>query len=400
MPQATQILSPVIKTIPANGAAGVSTETPDSGQSFESALAGHRTADKAPAGEVRTVKNTKPDAPVDAKAPAATDLAASGNLLPLQLPPVPADPVVGTELAGLLAAETAMPVVLAASNLKDAMAATNENTADGLTAAAAAGMQASIQPPVVLPATDGQSFSASVDQSLNRPVVSSVVTRSVAADAQTLAALAAEAATTAPSVKATEMGSSLDVFRAVLKEVAPAVTDARSVPAAMLSASGTQTTSSFTNALSSAPTGAPLPGASINVPFGQAGWGQAFGNQVVWAVNQGMPAAELHLSPPDLGPMSVRISMDQDQASMVFSSSHAMVREAIEAAMPRLRDMLSSQGITLVDVNVSQHGAADTQREPGAFRNASTGAGNESDPGAATGGVSTRATLGMLDIYA
>jgi flagellar hook-length control protein FliK len=120
---------------------------------------------------------------------------------------------------------------------------------------------------------------------------------------------------------------------------------------------------------------------------------------VVWAVNQGMPAAELHLSPPDLGPMSVRISMDQDQASIAFSSSHAMVREAIEAALPRLRDMLGNQGITLADVNVSQHGSADTQRESGGWRSGVAGAESVSGPGNENGVTATRVAVGMLDIF-
>jgi hypothetical protein len=61
--------------------------------------------------------------------------------------------------------------------------------------------------------------------------------------------------------------------------------------------------------------------------------------------------------------------------------------------------MLGSQGITLMDVNVSQHGSADTQREPGEFRN---GPNAEAGPGmdSASGTVATRGTVGMLDIYA
>jgi len=120
---------------------------------------------------------------------------------------------------------------------------------------------------------------------------------------------------------------------------------------------------------------------------------------VVWVVNQGMPAAQLHLSPPDLGPMSVRISMEQDQASLAFSSPHAMVREAIEAALPRLRDMLGSQGITLVDVNVSQHGSAHTQREPGEWRSAAAGADSASGPDNEAGVAGKRVAVGMLDIF-
>lgn len=385
MPQAIQAQPPVTQTIPSSGTPGGGAEAPDSGQSFESALAGHRAADDAPVRDVRTVKNSKPEAPADADAPVAAELAASGNLLPPALPPVPVDPALAASAdAALLLAGDVPDFSVAPESVTDVLAAT------------VPAIPVSIQPPVVLPATDGQSFSASVESSLNRPAVATVAARTAAADAQTLAALAAEAVTTAPNMKTPDLTASLDVFRAALKDIAPAA-DARPVLTSMMSASGILTASSFTNALASVPAGAPFPGASIAVPFGQAGWGQAFGNQVVWAVNQGMPAAELHLSPPDLGPMSVRISMDQDQASISFSSAHAMVREAVEAALPRLRDMLGAQGITLADVNVSQHGAAGSQRETGAGWSARRD--GDAQGGPTDVAVAQRIATGVLDIY-
>lgn len=67
-----------------------------------------------------------------------------------------------------------------------------------------------------------------------------------------------------------------------------------------------------------------------------------------------MDTAEIHLNPPHLGPVEVRISMNQDQqASIQFVSAHAGVREAIEAAVPQLREMLGNQHVALADVNVS-----------------------------------------------
>lgn len=401
MSQSMQVLPPVGRAIPAAGAPGGGAEAPDSGQSFESALAGQLATGETPAGDSRTADSAAPDTVADADAPLATEVAASGNPLPLALPPVPVDPAAGAEAAGLLAGETAAPAGAVAGDVQD-FSATPESIADVL-ADAVPGIPGSItttpatppgQPPVVLPATEGQSLSASSGSALNRPAVSNVATRSAAADAQTLTALAAEAA--ASPAKTAAMAPSLEVFRAALKEIAPAA-DARPVLTSLLSASGTPTAGGFTNALASAPAGAPVPGASIAVPFGQAGWGQAFGNQVVWAVNQGMPAAELHLSPPDLGPMSVRISMDQDQASIAFSSAHAMVREAIEAALPRLRDMLGAQGITLADVNVSQHGSSQAQHEPGAGWSARRDGDAQSGPTDIA--VAQRIATGVLDIY-
>lgn len=95
----------------------------------------------------------------------------------------------------------------------------------------------------------------------------------------------------------------------------------------------------------------------INVPFNQPGWDQALGERVRWLVTQRFQAAELHLNPPELGPVEIRLSLNKDQASIQFLSPHASVRDAIETAMPRLREMLGDSGIQLADVNVGQHSA-------------------------------------------
>ena len=70
-------------------------------------------------------------------------------------------------------------------------------------------------------------------------------------------------------------------------------------------------------------------------------------------LGQGLAAAELHLTPAELGPMQVRVDSQQDRATVTFVSQHAATREAIEASLPRLRELFSSQGLELVDVDVS-----------------------------------------------
>ena len=100
----------------------------------------------------------------------------------------------------------------------------------------------------------------------------------------------------------------------------------------------------------------------INTPLGASGWGQELGSRVQWLVTQGIQAAALHINPPHLGPVEVRIVMDQNQASISFSTPHMMTRDALEASIPRLRDMLSDNGLSLVNVNVSSNSFSD-QRE-------------------------------------
>jgi len=406
-----------------------------------------------------------PDVMTDTNTPLTVDIATSGNPLPPLLPPVALDLAAGLGTASATAVkaltdETRAPVAAdaqppLADGLAEALAAAMtivpvsiqppvELAADVQVAGALA---SSLQPPVEsnlaasivaadTPAPGAANILAAeaAASSLGRTVVSNSATRVAAAATPAIpaanAAVAAAAASSivsnsatrvaaaatpaipaanaavaeaaAVSMKTAGMEVSPEVLRAALKEITPSA-DTRSAPTSPQAPLGLVSANSFANAFVSAQsTATPTGSATIPVPFGQPGWGQAFNNQVVWAVNQGMPAAQLHLSPPDLGPMSVRISMEQDQASMTFNSPHAMVREAIEAALPRLRDMLDSQGITLVNVNVSQHGSAHTQREPGAWRNEADGAAGTasvSGPGNDSGVAGTRVAVGLLDVF-
>jgi flagellar hook-length control protein FliK len=95
------------------------------------------------------------------------------------------------------------------------------------------------------------------------------------------------------------------------------------------------------------------PTVALNTPFGQADWDQALGERIQWLASQKVQGAQVKLNPANLGPMEVRIQMQNDQASIQFTSHHALVREALEAALPRLRDMFEASGVQLVNVDVS-----------------------------------------------
>ena len=97
----------------------------------------------------------------------------------------------------------------------------------------------------------------------------------------------------------------------------------------------------------------PLSPATLQAPVGSAAWGDALGQKVVWMAGQKTQIAELHLNPPNLGPMEVRLSVSNDQVSALFVSHQPAVREAIEAAMPRLREMLADSGMALGNATVS-----------------------------------------------
>ncbi|RYY74705.1 MAG: flagellar hook-length control protein FliK [Gammaproteobacteria bacterium] len=92
---------------------------------------------------------------------------------------------------------------------------------------------------------------------------------------------------------------------------------------------------------------------TVPVPVGQPQWSQAVGEKVLWLAAQNVSSAEINLHPKDLGPMQVKVSVNQEQTSVSFTSHHPMVREVLDQNLNRLRDMFSEQGLNLVNVDVS-----------------------------------------------
>jgi flagellar hook-length control protein FliK len=82
-------------------------------------------------------------------------------------------------------------------------------------------------------------------------------------------------------------------------------------------------------------------------------WDKALGHYVLNIAQQNLSQAELRLYPPELGALEVRVSLSQGEASVAFASPDATVRDALEAAVPRLRQMFTETGLTLAAVTVS-----------------------------------------------
>jgi len=99
--------------------------------------------------------------------------------------------------------------------------------------------------------------------------------------------------------------------------------------------------------------------------LGQNNWGRVLGHQLNWLVNNRMQEAEIRVNPPELGPLAIRMSLHQNQTNIAFFCHEAAVREAIENALPRLREMLDSQGISLNQAQVFDQPSARQQANSG-----------------------------------
>ena len=86
----------------------------------------------------------------------------------------------------------------------------------------------------------------------------------------------------------------------------------------------------------------------------EAGFDDGFGTRIAWMAEQRLGHAEIRLNPEHVGPIDVRVQLDGNRVTAEFHSAHAEVRQAIEASMPRLREMLGQHGLQLGQADVGQ----------------------------------------------
>lgn len=90
-------------------------------------------------------------------------------------------------------------------------------------------------------------------------------------------------------------------------------------------------------------------------------WNQSLGNKIIWMAQDGIQTAQLDLNPPDLGPLQIVLNISNENIDARFVSSHMEVRTAVEAAMPKLKEMMENNGLSLSGFNVSSQGSPQEQ---------------------------------------
>ncbi|MCP5145841.1 MAG: flagellar hook-length control protein FliK [Gammaproteobacteria bacterium] len=134
--------------------------------------------------------------------------------------------------------------------------------------------------------------------------------------------------------------------------------------------------------------------------FHDAQWQQQFVSRVQWLVGDTIQQARITLNPADLGPIDISINVQDDRATMHFAVTHHGVRDAVEQALPKLRDMLQESGLALGDASVSTH-TQQRQDQQSAERGQTGGFNlNPESEVVAQGLPSTvRQALGLVDMF-
>ena len=103
---------------------------------------------------------------------------------------------------------------------------------------------------------------------------------------------------------------------------------------------------------------------SIGMPVQHAKWADNLAGRVSYMLANSQQSAQISLNPAELGPIEVKVNMQNDQASVNFFAHNAGVRDAIEEAFPRLREMLNENGVNLSQSSVSDQSLSE-HREQG-----------------------------------
>ncbi len=86
---------------------------------------------------------------------------------------------------------------------------------------------------------------------------------------------------------------------------------------------------------------------------------QELADRVSFMASNDLNGAKLQVTPAQLGPIELRISVTGDHAQVWMSTHSAVTRDALESSAPKLREMLGAQGFGQVSVDISQRSFQD-----------------------------------------
>jgi flagellar hook-length control protein FliK len=223
----------------------------------------------------------------------------------------------------------------------------------------------------------------------------------------TAATTPAAAAAAQPSPAETLAAASASVSKA--SAVPAANADTNAALAATQAASAAAAASATTTATQGSNPATAAMANAIAPQVGAHDWEDAFSQKVVFLTNAHQQTAELTLNPRDLGPLQVVLQVADNHAHALFVSQHQQVREAVEAALPKLREAMEQGGIGLGSASVSD-GFARQSSQQGQEQSGGARGGRSSGRGDAgidvAGGSATtvsmpvRRTVGLVDTFA
>lgn len=92
-------------------------------------------------------------------------------------------------------------------------------------------------------------------------------------------------------------------------------------------------------------------------------WGGVLASRVVAMIKDDVQQARIHLDPPELGSLQIKLQIQHQQATIQVQAQHAQVREVLETQAFRLRESLAEQGLELAGFDVSSQDQQHSQQQ-------------------------------------
>ncbi|RLU00520.1 flagellar hook-length control protein FliK [Ketobacter sp.] len=142
---------------------------------------------------------------------------------------------------------------------------------------------------------------------------------------------------------------------------------------------------------------------AMQSPLQSREWAGEMTQRLVMMVSSKLSSARIQLNPQEMGTIDVKVAVKHDQAHVVFTSQVAPTRDALEQAIPRLREMMEQNGVALGDVDVRDQGARESHEQAGGQQRRGERAAElaaASDEGADSPATNSAVALGLVDYYA
>ena len=139
---------------------------------------------------------------------------------------------------------------------------------------------------------------------------------------------------------------------------------------------------------------------------GTTAWDNQVAQKIIYMVGGEEMSASLTLNPPDLGPMQVVLNVNNDHTDVTFSAATPEVRQALEDALPKLREMMNESGISLGNASVDDGSRQQAQEEAARAANAAgratgaNGSAAEAEAQQVTRTVRTGELPGLVNTFA
>ncbi|WP_397607532.1 flagellar hook-length control protein FliK [Silanimonas sp.] len=141
------------------------------------------------------------------------------------------------------------------------------------------------------------------------------------------------------------------------------------------------------------------------VPLPSPRFAEEVGARLQWIAEQQGGEATLRISPDGLGPVEIRLKLDGDRVELGFTATQQDTRQALQDALPKLREMLAQQGLQLGQADVGQKHAQSSNED--APKSANGFAGDDEGDAIVLAGTQRESNVivgrvgrGVLDLYA